>query len=336
MMRPSVICLTPIKDESWILDTFLKCASLWADHIIIADQLSDDGSRDIAGRYPKVILIDNQSPNYNELERQKLLLDAARRIAGPRLFVALDADEVLSANFMSSVEWRSLQDAEPGTVVFFQRVGVLPDFNSYWIEDTQNLSPFGLLDDGSEHIGSLIHSKRLPFQPNSPRIEMQDVKVLHYQYSDWARMESKHRWYQCWERVNRPARRATAIYRQYHHMDAILRRDLPAIPDEWLRGYQQEGIDMTNPQHERVFRWDREVIDLLVKHGRNTFKREAIWDVNWSAISRATDLDLDTCVVRDPRTAMDRAIHYWLRVTQPYSFHLPIRLADVCLRLAGW
>ena len=35
-----IICLTPVKNEGWILERFLKCTSLWADYIIIADQSS--------------------------------------------------------------------------------------------------------------------------------------------------------------------------------------------------------------------------------------------------------------------------------------------------------
>ena len=39
--KPTVVCLTPVKNEAWILDRFLKCAGLWAEHIIIADQGAD-------------------------------------------------------------------------------------------------------------------------------------------------------------------------------------------------------------------------------------------------------------------------------------------------------
>ncbi|MFZ0503142.1 MAG: glycosyltransferase family 2 protein, partial [Chthoniobacterales bacterium] len=65
MEKPLVICLTPIKDEAWILERFLKCASTWADHIIIADQQSKDGSKEIARRFPKVTLIENNSESFN-------------------------------------------------------------------------------------------------------------------------------------------------------------------------------------------------------------------------------------------------------------------------------
>ena len=68
-MTPKIICLTPVLNEAWILDRFIRCASLWADHIIIADQGSTDGSREIAQRYDKVIFIDNKKTgDFNEMQ----------------------------------------------------------------------------------------------------------------------------------------------------------------------------------------------------------------------------------------------------------------------------
>ena len=65
-LTPKIICLTPVRNESWILEKFLKCASLWADIIIIADQESDDGSREIAKNFEKVKLVDNKSGYFSE------------------------------------------------------------------------------------------------------------------------------------------------------------------------------------------------------------------------------------------------------------------------------
>ena len=36
--RPKVICVTPVRNEAWIIEPFLRAAELWADHIILADQ----------------------------------------------------------------------------------------------------------------------------------------------------------------------------------------------------------------------------------------------------------------------------------------------------------
>jgi hypothetical protein len=111
MEKPLLICLTPIKDEAWILERFLKCASVWADHIIIADQGSKDESKEIACRFPKVTLVENNSKTYNERERQELLIREARKISGPRILMTLDADEFLTADFLTSPEWETILQA---------------------------------------------------------------------------------------------------------------------------------------------------------------------------------------------------------------------------------
>jgi hypothetical protein len=86
----TVICLTPVKCEARILDRFLRCTSLWADVILIADQGSDDGSREIAAHHPKVQLLPYGGADLDEHARTQQLLAAARRVPGPRVLVALD------------------------------------------------------------------------------------------------------------------------------------------------------------------------------------------------------------------------------------------------------
>ena len=38
------ICVTPVRNEAWIIDRFLAAAKTWADHVIVADQQSSDGT----------------------------------------------------------------------------------------------------------------------------------------------------------------------------------------------------------------------------------------------------------------------------------------------------
>ena len=177
-MKPTIICLTPVKNEAWILDIFLKSTSLWADYIIIADQMSTDGSREIALKYPKVKLIDNESPIYNEPERQKLLINEARKIEGQRLLITLDADEMFSPEIFTSVEWENVLKSPSGTIIKFQWANFLPDFKRMWYG---YYFPWGYMDDGAEHTSNnKIHSGRIPLPDNHPVVEINDFKVIHF------------------------------------------------------------------------------------------------------------------------------------------------------------
>ncbi len=312
-MRPVIICLTPVKNEAWILERFLACASLWADLIILADQNSDDGSAEVAKRFKKVKLIKNPNPEFNEPERQKLLIEAAREVPGPRLLVALDADEFLTPNFKESENWQRILNAPEGTAIWADRVNIKPGFRRYWTESAQLY--FAYLDDGRRHEGQPIHSSRLPYSADSPVIKIEDIKVMHLQYTDWLRMQSKHRWYLCWERVNRPNRGAVEIYRQYHHMYAVRKDEMEKVPDWWLEGYVQRGVDISRMPRFETYWWDREILSYMEKYGAAHFRREAIWDVDWVKKARSLGLK-DPGKFSDPRTLAEKVGHLWLAKTQ--------------------
>lgn len=332
--KAQVICLTPVKNEAWILDRFLQCASLWADHIIIADQCSEDGSREIAHKYPKVRLVDNRSVGYDEGERQRLIFEEARRIPGKRIMLAIDADEAVTANWMESAEWKMLQSLKEGTVIYFPWVNLLPDFHSCWIP--YNV-PMGFVDDNlSSYSAGQFHVPRLPIPDRAPKHIMNEVKVLHYQYSDWNRMKSKQRGYQCYERVDNPSKRPIAIYRQFHHMDAIPAEQIHPVETQWLAGYEHLGIDMKQVLPELCYRWDKEIVDMLLQYGTGMFRKIDIWDVDWHGVAKSMDMEVQPGSLKDPRTFLEKRIHRWLAATQSKAMQPRIRYIQRALRLLGW
>jgi glycosyltransferase involved in cell wall biosynthesis len=316
MMKPTIICITPVKNEAWIIERFLKCTSTWADHILILDQQSDDGTREIAEKFKKVTLIDNPSASFNEPERQKVLIEAARRFPGPRLLIALDADEFFTGNLFKSPEWKSILSAPLGCVIKFQWAIIICDVTKYWIFPHELV--FGFMDDGSEHVGKTIHSPRLPLPANAPVLRMNDIKVMHYWGVDPVRIQSKSRWYQCWELLNNRRENMIDYYRFYHLYDHIPQDRIIPIPQDWIEGYYQRDIDMTSVFMEPAYRWDKEVLDLFVEHGPEEFKKLAIWDVDWKKIYKKFYPDKSPDKICDPRSRLDKKIHDWLKKNQPY------------------
>ena len=333
MVKPKIICMTPIKNESWILDRFLKCTSLWADHIIIADQSVDKADRQIAECFPKVEVIENPSQSYSEQQRQRLLIDAARQLPGPRLLMALDADEMLTANFLYSPEWNSVLEAPPGTVVRLEWVNIFSDLNSCWISEGKQ--PLGFMDDGSKHVGREIHSPRIPVPAHANTMILKDIKCLHYQYTNWERMQKKQCWYQCWERVHSPQSSAIDIFRKYHHMYAIPFEQFKPLKKEWLSGYIDKGIDMTSINYDKSNWIDREILSYFDEHGTKQFRREAIWNFYWKDIAKSLG-DNDVSRYRDPRNRFESFLHVWLKKTQRIQTKFYVRLVQKALKLIGW
>lgn len=326
--KPKIICLTPVKNEGWILDNFLKCASLWADHIIIADQNSTDSTRDIAKKYSKVKLVKNPYVGeYNEQEVRRITIEEARKFKGPKILFALDADEVLSPSF-NSEEWTKIVNLDPGTVIKSRFINIKPDMKHFWDGPMDII--LGFSDDGSEYVADKIHTNRMICPENAPVFQLDFIKVMHLQYIDWDRMESKHRWYQCWERLNKPEQSSIRIYRNYHHMDAIKKDELKKIPEDWLEYYQKLGIDLKSFKKEKEYYWDNIVLGYIKEYGAKYFSREYIWDQDW--VEKAGKKGFKNLhEFRDPRTVVQKAIHFYLKKTQYYNQSILVRAIDKVL-----
>ena len=118
--RPALVVMTPVRNEAWVLRAFLEAVSLWADYIIIADQMSTDGSREIAMEYPKVKLIENNHKEMHQAATRRLLFEEARKIKGDKILFALDADEFLSGDFVNVDDWEKILCSRPGDMFWWK------------------------------------------------------------------------------------------------------------------------------------------------------------------------------------------------------------------------
>jgi hypothetical protein len=317
-----------------MLDLFLRAAALWADEIIISDQMSDDGSREIASRHPKVHLLRYESAAFHEADHRRFLIDGARRLfPGSKVLVALDADELLTATVFESAAWQSAIRAPGGTLIQLDWLNVYPGFKSAW---RAWRTPCVVVDDGAKYaLQSLVHCARVPMRDNAPVIRVEDVQIIHYQYVDWARMHSKHCWYQCFERMRHPTKSPIDLYREYHHMYAVSRRDRGRLPPSALRGYATRGVDPMGVTFERHYRWDGAVLDYFDQVGTRRFARENIWDRDWIELARRLGRP-NPDRYTDPRTWSERLVHLYLRWSQPFYRMRLTRAPHRLLRRWGW
>lgn len=326
------ICLTPARNESWIIKSFAAAARTWADNIIVADQLSIDGTRDLLQSAPRVKVVINDSPIYSEHIRQNLLLRHARELPGKRILFGLDADEALSANCTETEDWKKLAAAKPGTVIRMRWANILPGFTQAWIPPEPTI--FGFVDDNCVHVGQRIHGPRVPAPAGAPVLDLSDIVVLHFQYVAWERMESKHRWYQAWEHAQVREKRPLEIFRQYNHRRGWPRDEIHEIRPEWLAGYERAGIDFRSVKPEPVTWWDREIVQMLREHGPDHFRRVAIWNKDWNAV--ASQLGLVGVDFSDPRSPLEKVAHCLLPRTQNYRANWGVRGFERLLRATGW
>ncbi len=279
---PKIVVLTPVKNEAWILDRFLSVTSQFADYIIIADQNSTDGSQAICKKYPKVILIENQSEKFNEAERQLLLIKTARNlISEHKILLALDADEILAANAIKTQSWQTMLTAKPGTVICFEK----PDLftTTHQCIRTGILTPLGYVDDGAEHQPMSIHSVRIPTPEYATRLHIHDVKVLHYAFTRLDAHAAKIRMYSVIENVlgvgNAIGRRSRYAAKQ----DYLQLGKVEFAPHEWFTGWEEQGIDMHTLIKQKYYTYDFEILHYFHQYGVNRFWIEDIWNFDWEA-----------------------------------------------------
>lgn len=294
-MTPSakpIVVMTPVKNEAWILPRFLEITSVFADFIIVADQHSTDESREICRRFAKVRLIDNPDRDYNERSRQRRLIAAARQaVPGPKVLIALDADEILSADSIGSPGWAEMQHAAPGTTLLFEKPDILSSAER--CRPGTKSFPLGYVDDGREHDGSIFHSTRIPAGPDIPSIEVRGVRFLHLAMLRETEFFARQRLYSAMEnlRGTKSARQRINFY-SVPVMRQRLAQQAQPIPLEWSQGWRQRGLDPFAFQSDEDNLFSRQVLELMAIHGSEHFHPDDIWDTDWEALRlrvRTTD-----------------------------------------------
>ena len=323
--KPLIVCLTPVKNEDWILDLFLKNTSCWADYIILADQYSTDKSIEIINKYDKAILVKNNSLEFNEVGRQKLLLNEARKIKGNKLIITLDCDEIFTPESFDSNEWDEMLSSPKGTIFKFQLINIFPDYKRYW---KAGYFPWGYMDDGLSHSeNELIHTSRIPMRNTTKVVNCSEIKVFHFQFTNWNRMLSKHRWYQCFEAINYPEKSAVEIYRRYHHMYSIKKHLIFNIDRNWANFVSD--CERYISESRGPYYFDRQCEEYFAKYSPGYFRKISIWDNEWVELSKQTGINLNDT---DPRSFLDICIQKYLKKTQYYSDKLIVRIIDYILK----
>lgn len=324
--KPLHIVMTPVRNEAWVLRAFLEATSLWADHIIIADQMSTDGSREIAKEYPKVILIDNKNPEFNEAERQAMLVAKAREVAAGRdtLLWGLDADEVLAANTFETEDWKRILNSKPGAVFWFKWAEICPNQKEYWLSPT-TYYPWLFHDDGKEPHGNYVrnmHSMRIPYPIEEKQMyHVDDFRVLHLAYLNKHRVASKRRFYQFvdWEMNHRSPVQLSRSYTQTKKGEQVM----PLI-DDFLYHKEKHGFNllgMVDTEEAKCY-MDEYIVERFPRHSMKELRRLDIWD----------EVFLKTYGLNDPQRWIDKRIHSYLGSTALKKDKKIVRLFDKVIK----
>lgn len=327
---PTIVVVTPVRNEAWVLDAFLTCTSSWADHIILADQHSEDGSREIAKKYPKVILIENDSPEMNQAAARDLLFDETDKIKGDKIVFALDADEFLSEGFERTEGWMRIMHSAPNEIFCFKWLNLYGDF--------LHTIPDGGLTEWAFHFSDTIsiaqeyrncerravHEMRVPCLPTSRAtyVGINDIRFVHLARLNLIRQKNKEAFYQV-SSVAKLRKRMSAIglFRYYNPPQPAI----DCLSEEPVLYRKDEGVDaraLVKTGDVGQYYID-EMIHIFQRDGFKKYLKIDIWDNPFLKESGVS-----------PRVPLIyRVLHAYLRKTRPYAKSLPVRLLDKMLKV---
>ena len=326
MKKPLLVVLTPVRNEAWILHAFLKATSLWADYIIIADQMSTDGSREIYPQYEKVIVVDNPREEMHQARTRQLLFEAAKKIEGDKILFALDADEFLSGDFMNSIVWQTILNSEEGDVFWFRWINLLPQVEKYtkskplyWAAHLSKNDMDGAFPDNH------IHEWRLPWPKQVKREYIIDnISFIHFARVNEQRQINKEIFYQVSTALKDDKYSGIKLFRHYQTYHPIKENDILEVPTDAFLYYRKNDLDVLKEidlndvgQH-----YIDSVLRAIDERGIKYFAKLDIWNNDF----------IEAYNLKDPRKWYHKLLHCYLHKTQKCRSNIVVRGIDKLLK----
>jgi len=330
MSKPLLICMTATRNYGWVTSAFLKANSLWADYIIIADQHSTDGTREMALQYPNVILLDNDNLDYSESERSNMVINRARQIEGDKILFFLAIDEVLSANYFETEDWQKILHSKQGDVFFFYWANLCSDSQHYWIsKDSQNNPSYmaRMFHDDDitpyDNDGLDMHTHCIPYPKNEKDhvFYIHDFTILHFGDFNEKWNIAKQRLYQFVD-FDKNKRNITSLSRMYNRWDG--NREMQKLPQEWIYQKGVHGFDLFSEIDTKEQPYlDEYVLSFIKVNGIKHYKRLDVWDKSF----------IEKYKIKDPRPGWIKIIHYYFHITFKHTTNKLIRAIDKVMKI---
>lgn len=331
MKEPNkIVVITPVRNEAWVLDAFLTCTSSWADYIILADQHSDDGTREIAAKYEKVILIDNPTQEWYEYLCRTRLLEEAAKIPGDKVIFGLDADEFLSEGFEKTDSWQRIISSDKNEIFCFNWLNL---FDNYTTAEYTSMhfewaahfdASVDFVEEYKKREKNAVHCMRVPCLKGDQfkYVNVDDFWVVHLAKLNHQKMRQKFDFYQVtWVDKNKEKANPIGMYRGYnkYYPDNLLHLEQPV---KLCRKGDSTDYSYLVSSSDYGKHYVDEMLQVFKREGTDKFLKLCIWD---NPYIKAAGIN--------PNIPLKyRLLHSYLRKTQPKSSSRIIRLLDKVLK----
>lgn len=190
-----------------------------SDKVICIDDSSTDESADVAEKLGAEVFKNDEKVNYGwpELSIRRKLLEIGRQFGGTH-FICLDADEVISSNFINNLD--RVESLKHGQKIEMQWLALWKTFKRYKSDSSiwsNNYKDFIFKDDGkTDFLEINMHTPRTPTADwDSIRLDKEEGNILHLQFVNWKAFQIKQCWYRCSELIESNGTNEDIINRRY-------------------------------------------------------------------------------------------------------------------------
>jgi len=284
-----IVGLVPSRNEENIIAQCLESLSYFTDAIVFLDDASTDDTvkivEGVSQKFNVEKIIKKEKWYRDEPGDRNKLLNEGRRIGGTH-FIVIDADEILTANFLENDFLKNkILSLNRGDMLIlkwiqlWRSVDNFRDDDSVWSKGFVNCI---FCDDGCcSYSSEFIHTPRSPGNLKGKKIHIRgkNYGLMHFQFVNWENLLIKQAWYRGLELIRFPKKSPRYINLKYKASKNEENLKTSPVKKEWFRGYSNFNKDI----YLLPERWRKaQILSWFDKYGKSFFKKLDIWDINWS------------------------------------------------------
>lgn len=275
-----IIALIPVKNEAWILPTYISGVKNIADEIIALDDGSSDRSIEILKKSGAIVKkLNTKTGAFIPMSvKRNFLLDIGRKRKGTH-FVFLDVDEVPTYPFRKHGR-DILKKLKPGQKILMRWYLLWKSCLKYRDDSnvlSRQIGAFIFADlPGSSFSENYLSESRTPnIIDKQSSFELQEqYGILHFQFLFWEQVQIKQAWYRCLELIHQPKKFNKINYLYSPSLDDRNVK-LKDIPKNWLK-----GLDL--PKKPNLLGSELKIKEIFIwfdKYGIEFFEPLQIWHI---------------------------------------------------------
>ncbi|MBC7767089.1 glycosyltransferase [Arenimonas sp.] len=270
-----IFALTPVKNEEWILPTYISSMRKIADEIIILDDNSTDNTALILKNAGVIVIQGDTSAKVNMSKKRLALLKEGRKRGGTH-FIWLDADESFDANFLKNGR-KIISKLKPGRKITLPWITLWKTIDEervdgVWKENFKDVIVHDITEYSFENRDL---SEGRTQGPNTDVLHLsKDVgQILHFQFLNFDDASLKQAWYRCLE-LSQSKKSPQRINNMYSvSLDTGNVQTKKTLPT-WF-----EGIALPSNESNKRKWYTDEILKMFNIHGISFFEPLDIWRI---------------------------------------------------------